>query len=56
MFFSLWVLRIALCVFSIWVLRIIFCVFVSMGSDECFVFFSLWVLRIVLYVFVCYEF
>ena len=27
--------------FSLWVLRIILCVFVSMGSDECFVFFSL---------------
>ena len=42
--------------FSLWVLRIVLCVFFSMGSEDCFVFFSLWVLRIVLYVFVSYEF
>ena len=41
--------------FSLWVLRIVLCVFFSMGSEDC-VFFSLWVLRIVLYVFVSYEF
>ena len=39
--------------FSLWILGIALCVFFSMGSeDECFVFFSLWVPRIVLCVFV----
>ena len=39
--------------FSLWVLRIALCVFFSVGSEDCFVwFFFLWVLRIALYVFV----
>ena len=39
--------------FSLWVLRIALCVFFSVGSEDCFVwFFFLRVLRIVLYVFV----
>ena len=50
--------------FSLWVLRIALCVFVSMGSEDCFVcfclyglcgmfcwFLSQWVLRIILCVF-----
>ena len=51
-FFSLWILGIALCVFSLWVLRMVFfsmgsedcslCVFFSMGSEDCFVCFCLY--------------